>query len=74
MKVKLTFPLGNAQTSRLWRIADAICQGLVLPSCQFAQTSISTGQSSGGCRFITFLRGGARAPILRHLAKPSNCG
>ena len=30
MKPKLTFPARKAQASRLWRIADAICQSSVL--------------------------------------------
>ena len=30
MKVKSTFPVSNGQTSRLWRIADAICLNPVL--------------------------------------------
>lgn len=30
MKVKSTFPARNTQTSRLWRITDAIFQGPVL--------------------------------------------
>ena len=36
MKAKLTFPVSNGQTSRLWRTGDAICQGPHLsmnPSC-----------------------------------------
>lgn len=34
MKVKSTLPARNAQTSRLWRITDAICQGPVLQLVQ----------------------------------------
>ena len=30
MRAKLTFPARKAQASRLWRIADAICQSSVL--------------------------------------------
>jgi hypothetical protein len=30
VKAKSTFPPRNAQTSRLWRITNAICRGLVL--------------------------------------------
>ena len=69
MKVKSTFPASNAQASRLWRIADAICQGpalQLLPVCanlspnrpvirwiSVEQDLPQLGRSSGGYRLIS---------------------